>query len=272
MKRALIIAEDADHARKLASLLEEHGLGGEVLVQVDPTNDIAVHERLHRLASLGTLAAGAAHEVNNLLTYVSVTLQRASCVDESGASSSDSLPNMQRALDCCNRMQGILRGITGFAREGGAGRAPLRPEQVVDQALELVRGDLSSTAELLVDHEPDLPHIQGNAGQLTQVLVNLLLNAIHAVAGGPAHGHITVRTHGRNGHVTITVEDNGHGIPEDALNRVFEAFYTTKPGDAGTGLGLYLARSIAHKHGGDIAIRSRVGEGTAVELTLPVPS
>lgn len=269
MKRALIITEDADHARRVSELLEKAELAGEILVQADPTNDIGTHESLHRLASLGTLAAGAAHEVNNLLTYVSVALDRLSAPAHL-ATGSDLDTMVATAVDCCTRMQGILRGITGYARQGGAGRVPLELPRVVDQALELVRGDLATTADLEVVHAPDLPYVMGNTGQLMQVLVNLLINAIHAVAGGPGHGQITIRTSRREERLAVEIEDNGHGIPTDKLDRVFEAFYTTKGEDVGTGLGLYLARSIARKHGGDISIQSRIGQGTTVVLELPI--
>ena len=266
MKRALIIAEDAEHARTLCDFLEEHELAGEILVQADPTNDIGAHESLHRLASLGTVAAGAAHEVNNLLTYVSAVLDR---MDSGALDPANASDMIRTSLDCCHRMQSILRGITGYARNNGAQHLPLVLKDVVDQAIELVHGDLRNAAELEVSHQADMPVVSGNVGQLTQVLINLLINAIHAVDGA-APGRITVRTFGCEKHAVIAVEDNGHGIPEDKLDRVFEAFYSTKPGDVGTGLGLYLARSIARKHGGDIAVRSRPGVGTTIELRLPV--
>jgi signal transduction histidine kinase len=273
MKSALIIARDAAHARELAKLIEDHGLADEVLVQADPTNDIAAQESLHRLASLGTLAAGAAHELNNLLTYITVTLDRLqrgyrNSVDADRRARERTM--IEVAAECCGRMRNVLRGITGFARAGQHGRAPLRIEEVVDTAVELVRCDLAQVAALEIDRQDALPIVRGSADQLCQVMVNLLINALHALdGGGPDDNRIAIRMRRADDGIRVEVEDNGHGIPEQTRDRIFEPFFTTKPEGEGTGLGLFLCRSIVRKHGGELVIDSAVGRGTRVSVYLP---
>jgi two-component system NtrC family sensor kinase len=270
-RRALIVACDTRHAEDLRQLLEQHHVADEVLIQTDPTNDIGAHESLHRLASLGTLAAGAAHEIGNLLTYVSVTLERLSRAP-SDDSSPETWPNtnqLETASECCRKMQHILRGITGFARRPGEGRSPVQLREVVDQAVRLVETEMSPSVELVVEHGAELPIVMGNGDQVCQVLVNLLLNAAQALPRDNTAGRIEIRTWHDDGAACVSVRDNGTGIAADDLHRVFEAFFTTKADGVGTGLGLYLARSIVRAHGGDLTLASELGRGTTVTLTLP---
>ncbi len=264
MKRALIIAEDAEHADELRRLLEEHDTG-EVIVQVDPTNDIGTHESLHRLAALGTLAASAAHEANNLLTYVSVSLDRLA----RGDAGSRAPKLLAGARDCCQRMQGLLRGMTGFARPGAREQALVRIDEIIDEAVSLVRAEIEGQAELVVDREPDLPILRASPAKLGQVFVNLLINAVQALDPAAAGARVSVRVTRDESGVRVNVEDTGAGIAPADLSRVFEAFYTTKPEGVGTGLGLFLSRSIVREHGGDIRITSEPGCGTTVSVRLP---
>lgn len=271
-RRALIVAQDTPHAEALQALLQEHGVADEVLIQTDPTNDIGAHESLHRLASLGTLAAGAAHEIGNLLTYVSVTLDRLSRspADDSSPETWPDVRQLETASECCRKMQHILRGITGFARRPGEGRSPVQVCEVVDQAVRLVEMEIGKRVELVVERGADLPIVMGNADQVCQVLVNLLLNAAQALPDRPAaRPRIEVVTWRDGDNACVAVRDNGDGIAPEDLSRVFEAFFTTKADGVGTGLGLYLARSIVRAHGGDLELTSALGAGTTVTLTLP---
>lgn len=253
-------------------MLQHHRAADEVLIQADPTNDIGAHASLHRLASLGTLAAGAAHEIGNLLTYVSVTLDRLSrpSTDDSSPETWPNASQLETASECCRKMQHILRGITGFARRPGEGRSPVQMRDVIDQAVLLVENEIADRVELVVEHAADLPIVMGNGDQICQVLVNLLLNAAQALpanTGAPAR--IEVRTWREDDSAHVAVSDNGAGIAPTDLDRVFEAFFTTKADGMGTGLGLYLARSIVRAHRGTLQLSSELGAGTVVTLTLP---
>jgi C4-dicarboxylate-specific signal transduction histidine kinase len=128
MSRLLIIAEDPDSAGDVRRLIEDSGLIDEVVVHADPARDVSAHHNLHRLAQVGTLAAGAAHEINNLLTYLSITLSQAIRRAEGRAptSTEDMAGNFKSALEVCERIQSIVRGITGFARSSSENQTLLR--------------------------------------------------------------------------------------------------------------------------------------------------
>ena len=273
MSRLLIIAEDPDGAGDVRRLLEESGLIDEVVVHADPARDVAAHHNLHRLAQVGTLAAGAAHEINNLLTYLSITLSQAIRRAEGRAptSSEDTAGNFKSALEVCERIQTIVRGITGFARSSGETQTLLGIEDVIDEAVRLGESSLNGRAQLVREPGTDLPHLRANRVQLVQVFLNLIINSAQAIAAADRdRGQIRIRTVTDGERLRVDVEDDGCGIAPEHMPRIFEAFYTTKTGELGTGLGLFLTRAIVRRHGGEVAVSSVHGRGTLISVSLPV--
>jgi signal transduction histidine kinase len=269
MSRLLIIAEDPEHASEVRALLEQHGLSDEILVHADPARDVDAHHKLHRLAQVGTLAAGAAHEINNLLTYLSITLSQSVRRAETHTGE-EPTANWKAALEVCDRMQSIVRDLTGFARSGSEGHTLLGIEDVLDEAVRLGEASLRGRAEVVREAGTELPHLRANRVQLVQVFLNLIINSAQAIESTARDGgHIRIRTAADRGGVRVDVEDDGCGIAPENMPRIFEAFYTTKPNEVGTGLGLFLTRAIVRKHGGDVEVSSQVGAGTRISVSLP---
>ncbi len=232
-------------------------------------------EHADRLASLGQLAAGITHEINNPLAYIlgNLTMMRArlSGLDGSVAGGLEDVRAM--LADCLSgveRIQGIVGNLRGFARIEQDQVRYVDVNEVVATAANMVAHEIRHRARL-VRRPGRVPSIPLDAGKLTQVLVNLLVNAAHAVEEGSAEEHrIVVETSSYAGHVIVAVEDDGGGIDDDVLPRIFEPFFTTKSRERGTGLGLSLCQEIVRHYGGQIRIQSNPGIGTRVEVVLPI--
>ena len=232
----------------------------------------ATIERQEKLASLGVLAAGVAHEIRNPLTAIKArlfTLKKALGQSLSAAEDADLI---EREI---NRLERIVRDVLSFAR-------PAEPRLEVISAMALLREvrDLMSAQleksgiELTVENSTDAI-INGDSNQLKQVLLNLIRNGADSVG---AEGKIVLRVHtervslgGRSCHAAILeVEDNGQGISSDVQKRLFDPFYTTKP--AGTGLGLSIAARIVEQHGGALRYKTEMGRGTTFGIIVPIMS
>lgn len=227
--------------------------------------------RTDRLASVGTLAAGVGHELNNPLGYVMLSLElmdrRLAAVEPSLRDELGEL--VERAREGCERIRTIVKDLAAFSRrtEGVAERVEVR--RLVENAVRLVLHTVRHKATLTVDVN-DVPAVAGNEAKLEQVVVNLLVNAAQAMPEGEADvRHVRVRTESDDRTVRIQVIDDGPGIPAEVIDRVFEPFFTTKPVGEGTGLGLAICHAIVQEHGGTITIDSRMGEGTTVTVSLP---
>jgi two-component system NtrC family sensor kinase len=221
-----------------------------------------------KLASLGRLAAGVAHEINNpltgVLTYSSFLLKRAS--DPEVASD---LETIVRETKRCRQ---IVKGLLDFSRQGQPKKTSVDLDETTRRALRIVNNRLALDGiTVKTDIPPDLPKIKADANQMVQVLINLVVNAADAV--GDQGGEISIRARPRSVHGTseieIRVTDTGCGIPPDDVGKVFEPFYTTKAQE-GTGLGLAVVWGIVDKHGGRVDIESDVGSGTTVTIHLPI--
>jgi signal transduction histidine kinase/DNA-binding NarL/FixJ family response regulator len=262
------------------------------------------HRLVHadRLRSIGQLAAGVAHEVNNPAAFVTVNqealageldhLHRATVaicdlVRSWGEVPSRELASLIAELDPyetvlrarqlldenrtgIDRITAIARSLRQFARTDNGVEGRLDVAAIIDDACTMVRNEIRHRASL-VKELGETPPVAGNRSRLTQVLVNLLVNATHALdETEPERNRITIRTTQREGTIRIEVLDTGRGIPQQELDRIFEPFFTTKGRDRGTGLGLALSAEIVRQHGGELEVQSRVGEGSCFTIVLPV--
>jgi two-component system, NtrC family, sensor kinase len=228
----------------------------------------ATGKQLHRsekLASLGRLAAGVAHEINNPLTGV---LTFAHLMKEKPHMDGQDLQDLDLIIHETTRAAEIVRGLLDFARERAVIKEPLNLNEVIVRTIRLIRNQ-KLFERIVIDEDlaNDLPDIEGDMNQLQQVLLNLSLNACEAM---PTGGTLTIRTRSEERGVMVTLADTGCGIKPEHLERVFDPFFTTKPVGKGTGLGLSVSYGIVRQHGGTIELDSQPGRGTTFTLIFPV--
>jgi PAS domain S-box-containing protein len=224
-----------------------------------------------RLASLGTLAAGTAHEINNPLTFVTASVQ---LLRERIAELPDELRvELGRladgAAEGCDRVIRIVQDMRTLSRMDDDPSEPFSVNAVVESAAQIAMPQIRPRARLRLQLGA-LPAVRGSASRLGQVVLNLLVNAAQALHERTyEYNEIRVRTRADGERAVVEVHDNGPGIAPDVLPRVFDPFFTTKPAGVGTGLGLSICHSIVTGMGGDIAVTSRPG-ATAFTVRLPV--
>jgi CheY-like chemotaxis protein len=240
--------------------------------------------QMDRMSAVGTLAAGVAHEINNPLAFVIANVEFAQREVARGPSGSGSrseteLTEVLRALgearDGTERMRRIVRDLRTFSRGGDGNERPQGPPAVdvrsaVDWACAMAQNEIRHRARLVVAGE-DFAHAACDEARLGQVLLNLIMNAAHAIPEGAAERNqirVAARDDGQ-GHVDIEVRDTGSGIAPENLARIFDPFFTTKPVGVGTGLGLAIVQRIVTDHGGHVTVESEVGRGTTVRVMLP---
>ncbi len=227
-----------------------------------------------RLAALGTLAAGIAHEINNPLTYVLLNLEALRAhVAKAGLTPAQVVEcerHLSDALDGAERVKTIVRDLKGFARVDDGGRARVDLRDSVAAAVKLADNELRHRARLTVEAE-EIPPVYANATRIEQVLVNLLINAAQAIEGDDHEAaEVCVRVRAAaDDTVVVEVSDTGVGIPAELVDRIFDPFFTTKPVGSGTGLGLPIVHSIITAHGGSVHVQSEVGKGSTFTVVLP---
>ena len=225
-----------------------------------------------RMASVGTLCAGVAHEINNPLAYLlgNLSYLRESLQDGNAAPIGDLREAVADAIDGATRVRDVVRDLRLFANPDEERLGPVRVAQVIDVAQRMAMPEVRHRAQVVVDAH-DVPAVLGNDSRLGQVVVNLLVNAAKAMPERPVEQNtIRIGVRSAGGRVTIEVADNGIGIPADALDRIFDPFFTTRKVGQGTGLGLFVCHSIVTAMGGEIEVESRVGVGTTFRVNLPV--
>ncbi len=225
-----------------------------------------------RLASLGTMAAGVAHELNSPLTFVMLGLE---WIERQLARPSEIEPDrlvsrLGEVQDGARRIQRIVRDLKGFTRPEETKTGLVDVASALDGALSLAAAELRYRARVERDFA-GVPAILGNHARLGQVFLNLLVNAAHALPEERADDNvIRVRTALLDGRVMVEISDNGVGIPAEHLPRLFAPFFTTKPVGQGTGLGLWICHEIITELDGEITVESTAGEGSTFRVLLPV--
>jgi signal transduction histidine kinase/ActR/RegA family two-component response regulator len=226
-----------------------------------------------KLAALGQLVSGVAHELNNPLTSIVGYAQ----LLRARAAGSERGEEARHIFEEAQRANAIVRNLLLFARRERAERRRVRLNEIVKQTLALRNYELRvSNIRLTLDLEPGLPAVLADPHQMQQLVLNLLINAEQAVeSGGAKRGEIEVRTRsarsGERGRRTVRLEvsDDGAGIPRDVLPRIFDPFFTTKPAGIGTGLGLSIVQAIAREHGGEVSAESEEGRGATFVVEQP---
>jgi len=222
-----------------------------------------------KLGALGALLAGVAHELNNPLSVVvaQATLLQELAPDAKTASRGEKI---RLAAERCAR---IVKTFLAMARQKPPSRAAVDLNQVIDAALELLGYSLRTAGvEVRLDLDRSIPAIWADPDQMSQVLINLIVNAQQALAEAPGHRTLTVATRldARDGMIRLTVADNGPGVPPAIRSRIFEPYFTTKPVGMGTGIGLSVCHGVVTAHGGTIAIDDAPGGGARFSIRLPV--
>lgn len=235
-----------------------------------------------KLATIGLLSAGIAHEINNPLAAVKMAFallkMRADLLhkifqsvpvekkDETEAAFADIQKFLQQGSECADNMQKIVQDIKMFSRSDKGTRNPENINRVIDSVISVVWSAVKYNVTLNKEYG-ELPLVRCNAQQLGQVFLNLLVNASQAMDG---RGSITLRTYLAGSVVKVDVIDTGPGIPADVKARIFEPFFTTKGPEKGTGLGLSISHDIIKKHNGTLEVESEVGKGTKFTVSLPI--
>ncbi len=247
----------------LFPLGEKASLGATLIVQ-DLTERKRLDERVQRmarLAAIGQLAAGVAHEIRNPLTGIAISLdvlREEEGLDEAGRGL---VEDMHREID---RLEALIRGLLDFARPQPVEARPMRIAKALEWHRTFEKQCRSKGIDFAIDFGPN-PKLRGDPEKLKQLFLNLAINALEAT---PPGGRIRVRAERRPGRwVRVVVEDTGPGMDEDTLAQIFDPFFTTK--NEGTGLGLSIAHSIVEQHGGRIDVESTPGEGTRFTVELP---
>ncbi len=225
-----------------------------------------------KLATLGELTAGVAHELNNPLNNIGLFVGNAEDLIRLGVADKERiLSELRHAQQQVRKATEIISHLRTFGRAAPTSRELISLREVLEHALSLMQEQFRlREIKITVELGPEDPVVLGNSIQLEQVVINLLTNARDAVADSPRKA-ITVSVSVGSEAVKVAFADTGHGIPPDLQRRIFDPFFTTKEVGKGTGLGLSITYGIIKDHGGTISVASRVGEGTTFLISLPRP-
>jgi PAS domain S-box-containing protein len=251
------------------------GITGITLVSWDITEQVELQARLmaaDRLASVGLLAAGVAHEVNNPLTYVLAHLRWAHDLvaeGHAGPRSKELGERIDFALDGLQRIATIMRDLRSVAH-GEEVSVAVDVNRVLDASLRVTQHEVSSRTRVIREYA-ELPTVRVAESRLGQVFVNLIVNAAQSMNGTVDHHELRLSTRlNGDGEVEVDVTDTGTGIPPELVDRVFEPFVTTKHDGGGTGLGLFVCARLVKEMGARIAIMRTDSTGTTVRITVPI--
>ncbi|HLV65815.1 MAG TPA: ATP-binding protein [Polyangiaceae bacterium] len=278
-----IIVESDSGRRTLAFHITRADLDGRLLAAVfvrDASEQARAEERLaraDRLASLGQLAAGVAHEVNNPLACVlgnlDIATERLTAAPDSaenlGERRSEIAEAVANAKEGAERVRRIVRELMAFSKPEVEGREVVNVESVLDSTVKLAWNEIRHRARLLKRYS-GVSLVRGDEARIGQVFLNLIMNAAYALeARTNADAEIALATSEEGDRVVVEISDTGAGIADEDLPHVFEPFFTTKAAGKGMGLGLAICQSIVLAHGGNIAVESRRGGGSTFRVALP---
>ncbi|MCE9668679.1 PAS domain S-box protein [Myxococcus stipitatus] len=290
-ERRLVRRDGRTRVAEVVSLpLRFDGQPAVVSIARDVTEQRQLQARLtlaDRLASVGTLAAGIAHEINNPLAFVLSNLSflaeefhRNLPPGEGGAALQARLRGepdlaewaevLSEACEGAERVRQIVRQLKTFSRPDEERVSPLDVHGVLESVAMMAANEIRHRAQLRREYG-NIPLVMANEGKLSQVFLNLVVNAAQAIPEGMAHRNeirLVTRRDGA-GRVIVEVQDTGVGIPREVIDRIFDPFFTTKPVGVGTGLGLSICHSIVHGLGGEISVESEPGKGTSFRVVLP---
>ncbi|MBI9090076.1 MAG: PAS domain-containing protein [Desulfobacterium sp.] len=253
-----------------------------LLLMRDVTREKEYQEKYHysrKMVTVGVLAAGVAHEINNPLTAISgfseglkrrLPRLEGNLADnpENRELMADFNEYIETIIAEGNRCRDIVKGLLTFSPRKKIDFTPVDLKDLVIDVLKLLNNRLKNDPmlEIDLDFATGIPRVQGNAGELKQVILNIICNAMDAVEN---HGRLHIRTEKQGPWVTLSVEDNGCGIAPEILDRLFDPFFTTKPVDKGTGIGLSICYNIIKQHNGEITVNSKEAHGTVFKIKFP---
>ncbi|MBN9681680.1 MULTISPECIES: PAS domain S-box protein [unclassified Corallococcus] len=286
-ERRLVLRDGRTRVVELASLpLRFDGQPAVVSIARDVTEQRQLQARLtlaDRLASVGTLAAGIAHEINNPLAFVVSNLGFLSDEFRRHLSPGPGVRGVRppdvaewqevlgEACEGAERVRQIVRQLKTFSRPDEERMTPVDVHAVLDSVVMMAANEIRHRARLRRDYG-NVPQVMANEGRLCQVFLNLVVNAAQAIPEGSAHDHeVVLATRVSGGQVLVEVRDTGSGIAPEVMGRIFDPFFTTKPVGVGTGLGLSICHGIITGLGGDIQVDSTVGKGSTFRVVLPAP-
>jgi PAS domain S-box-containing protein len=248
-------------------LIEQGDVIGAVEISRDITKDINVQKvmmRQEKLASVGRLSAGVAHEINNPLTTILTT---AMLTQEDLEPDDPTYAELSIIANEALRCRKIVTNLLDFARQTQPDKKNHPINDIVAACISLTQKQ-AAFKDVSVTHDltDNLPLTLVDKGQIEQAMINLIINAVEATQAG-ASIHVSTRVSDRKGFIDIVVSDTGEGISEDRIDQIFDPFFTTK--ENGTGLGLAITHGIIEQHGGSISASSTVGEGTTFTITIP---
>lgn len=249
-------------------IFEKGEVVGVVEMSRDITRDINYQKNMmqqEKLISIGRLSAGVAHEINNPLTTILTTAMLAQEDLEASHPLYEELDTISKETIRCRK---IVTSLLDFARQSTPEKKEIALNDVVSESLLLTKKQAAfNDVTVSQDLGDDIPFMLLDKGQIQQALINLLINALEATSAG-GRVNVTTRFDSPDNSVLIDIEDNGVGMTEETIGRIFDPFYTNK--DTGTGLGLAITHGIIEQHDGAISVKSKPGEGTVFIIRLPV--
>ena len=263
--RSALLARQSEQERDLAQQILEHRAEEERELTREKTQFQAKLADYEKYAAMAQLALGAAHEINNPLLGIFSHLE----LELKNTPNAEERAEIQACLEGAQRISSTVRGLLDYARPGPLRLSRISLERLVDDTFSFLRHQpMFRAIELHKDFSPNLPMIAADSNQISQVLMNLLLNAAQAM---PQGGTITLSVEKAKfeDRIEVKVTDTGCGIPTDILPRVFEPFFTTKRGQ-GTGLGLSISQAFVRNHHGEMEVESAPNRGTTVRFNLPL--
>jgi PAS domain S-box-containing protein len=244
----------------------------------EKTDLMAMYQQSQKLESIGRLAGGVAHDMNNILGAI---MASALVLKDEVAPTSDASESIDNALSACYRGRDLTQNLLGFARKGKYIKSDISINHAVMETVAILKRTVSKNVRVTANLEDNLTAFEGDRGQIQSVLMNICINAVDAIA---ATGQVALETSRTwldenrciklggitpGNYIQLKVIDNGIGMDADTLKNAFEPFFTTKPIGKGTGLGLAMAYGVVINHGGAIAMESEVGKGTTVTVYFP---